>query len=74
MRFSLRNHPQDVYTTELNVAAGESALAAFLTMFSNVIIPACGNFKEYGFCRDEQKHNFLHGLHLFEQNIQSMSN
>lgn len=50
---------------------GESSLAAILKLFNDVIIPACGIFKEYGFCRTEQKLNFLHGLRLFEQSIQS---
>lgn len=53
------------------VANGETALKPFLQMFIDIIIPACVAFKDYGFCRLEQKHNFLHGLHLFEQSIQS---
>lgn len=53
------------------VSNGETALTPFLTMFSDIITPSCVSFKDYGFCRIEQKHNFLHGLHLFEQSIQS---
>lgn len=55
----------------MNVSRGETALTPFLTMFTDIIIPACVAFKDYGFCRLEQKHNFLHGLHLFEQSIKS---
>lgn len=68
----LRTIQDDCYSAELNVRTGESALAAFLTLFGNIIIPACRLFKEYGLCRIEQKNNFLHGLHLFEQCIESM--
>lgn len=62
---------QECFDCELNVNAGESSLAAVLKHFNDVIIPACGKFKEYGFCRTEQKQNFLHGLRLFVQSIQS---
>lgn len=56
----------------MNVVTGESSLATLLKLFSDALLPACTVFKDYGFCRPEQKLNFLHGLGQFVRVLKSM--
>lgn len=59
------------FTAEMNVVPGESSLATLLKLFSDALLPACTVFKDYAFCRPEQKLNFLHGLGQFVRVLKS---